>query len=100
MTFVEFFVGLIAISLALSAIMTGAWLIQQRTGNSGWVDTVWTFGLGAVGAAAALAPVGAERRAAAADRGRGLRRDLGGAARPPYRQPQRRRSPTIRAMPT
>ena len=60
MTLVEFFVGLIAISLALSAIMTGAWLIQQRTGNSGWVDTVWTFGVGAVGAAAALAPVGAE----------------------------------------
>lgn len=41
-------------SAALSVIMAGAWVVQQRTGNSGWVDTVWTFGLGLVGAAAAL----------------------------------------------
>ncbi len=40
--------------VALSLIMAGAWVIQQRTGNSGWVDTVWTFGLGAVGSVAAI----------------------------------------------
>jgi len=58
MTVAEFVIGFLVIAVALSVIMTGAWLIQQRTGNSGWVDTVWTFGLGAVGAVAALAPVG------------------------------------------
>lgn len=57
MTVTAFFQAFVLISLALSAVMTLAWLIQQRTGNSGWVDTVWTFGLGMVGAAAALAPV-------------------------------------------
>lgn len=49
--------ALIVISAGLSAIMTGAWLIQQRTGNSGWVDTVWTFGLGVVGVTGVLAPI-------------------------------------------
>src|ERR1700733_16152515 len=46
-----------AIALALSALMAGAWIVQQRTGNSGWVDTIWTFSLGLVGAASALWPV-------------------------------------------
>ena len=49
------FFSIVAIAVSLSIIMTGAWLIQQRTGNSGWVDTTWTFGLGLVGIAAALA---------------------------------------------
>ncbi len=46
--------SILAIAAALSAIMTGAWLIQRATGNSGWVDTAWTFGLGLVGIGAAL----------------------------------------------
>jgi len=58
MTFIEFFAALIALSAALSAIMALAWLIQQRSGNSGWVDTIWTFGIGLTGAAGALAAVG------------------------------------------
>jgi steroid 5-alpha reductase family enzyme len=33
----------VAIALALSAPMAMAWLVPQRTGNSGWVDTIWTF---------------------------------------------------------
>jgi len=45
-------------SIAMSAIMAVAWIVQQRTGNSGWVDTVWTFGLGLVGVVAALVPFG------------------------------------------
>jgi len=47
----------VLIAAALSLIMAGAWLVQQRTGNSGWVDTIWTFGLGACGIALALAPI-------------------------------------------
>jgi steroid 5-alpha reductase family enzyme len=47
----------VLIAAALSLIMAGAWLVQQRTGNSGWVDTIWTFGLGACGVALALAPI-------------------------------------------
>jgi steroid 5-alpha reductase family enzyme len=49
--------ALAAIAVALSALMAGAWWVQQRTGNSGWVDTIWTFSLGLVGAGSALWPV-------------------------------------------
>ncbi|MDQ2083067.1 DUF1295 domain-containing protein [Xanthobacteraceae bacterium Astr-EGSB] len=49
------FVGLSG--AALSAIMATAWRLQQRTGNSGWVDTIWSFGTGAVAVGAALVPV-------------------------------------------
>jgi steroid 5-alpha reductase family enzyme len=34
---------LAAASLAMAAV----WLVQRRTGNAGWVDVVWSFGLGA-----------------------------------------------------
>src|SRR5580658_7298562 len=54
---VLYFEALAAIALALSALMAGAWVVQQRTGNSGWVDTIWTFSLGLVGAASALWPI-------------------------------------------
>lgn len=56
MTAMSFLTALLAIAAALSVIMAGAWAVQQRSGNSGWVDTIWTFGLGAVGVASALAP--------------------------------------------
>src|SRR5216684_7919422 len=52
--------ALAAIALSLSVLMTIAWATQQRTGNSGWVDTIWTFAVGLVGAGSALWPVGAE----------------------------------------
>jgi steroid 5-alpha reductase family enzyme len=48
--------ALAGITLSLSILMAGAWVIQQRTGNSGWVDTIWTFSLGLVGAGSALWP--------------------------------------------
>jgi steroid 5-alpha reductase family enzyme len=48
--------ALAAIALSLSILMAGAWMVQQRTGNSGWVDTIWTFALGLVGAESALFP--------------------------------------------
>jgi steroid 5-alpha reductase family enzyme len=38
--------ALAAIAVALSVLMAGAWMVQQRTGNSGWVDMIWTFSLG------------------------------------------------------
>jgi steroid 5-alpha reductase family enzyme len=49
--------AIVAIALSLSVLMAGAWMVQQRTGNSGWVDSIWTFSIGLVGAASALWPV-------------------------------------------
>jgi steroid 5-alpha reductase family enzyme len=49
--------ALVLIAASLSIPMAGAWLVQQRTGNSGWVDTIWTFSLGLVAAGSALWPV-------------------------------------------
>jgi steroid 5-alpha reductase family enzyme len=45
------------ISAGLSAIMAAAWIVQQWTGNSGWVDATWTFGTGGVAIVAALIPL-------------------------------------------
>jgi steroid 5-alpha reductase family enzyme len=50
--------SLIAIALSLSILMAFAWVVQQQSGNSGWVDTIWTFAVGLVGAGSALWPVG------------------------------------------
>src|ERR1700690_4001105 len=49
--------ALAGIAVALSALMAMAWAVQRRTGNSGWVDTIWTFAVGLVGAGSALWPV-------------------------------------------
>src|SRR5215470_4474113 len=49
---------LVAIAFALSVLMAFAWVVRERTGNSGWVDTIWTFAVGLVGAASALWPAG------------------------------------------
>jgi steroid 5-alpha reductase family enzyme len=49
--------ALAAIAVSLAVLMAFAWVVQQRTGNSGWVDTIWTFSLGLVGAGSALWPV-------------------------------------------
>jgi steroid 5-alpha reductase family enzyme len=57
LTSATLFAAVLLMSAALSAVMAFAWCVQQRTGNSGWVDTIWTFGLGAIGIAAALAPL-------------------------------------------
>jgi steroid 5-alpha reductase family enzyme len=56
MTVTQFALALIAIAAALSLVMSFAWAAEQATGNSGWIDTVWTFGLGAVGLLCALVP--------------------------------------------
>jgi steroid 5-alpha reductase family enzyme len=49
--------ALVVIALSLSVLMAIAWMVQQRTGNSGWVDTIWTFSLGLVGGGSALWPI-------------------------------------------
>jgi steroid 5-alpha reductase family enzyme len=49
--------ALAAIAVSLSILMGFAWVVQQHTGNSGWVDTIWTFSLGLVGVGSALWPV-------------------------------------------
>jgi steroid 5-alpha reductase family enzyme len=49
--------ALLAIALSLCVSMAFAWVVQQRTGNSGWVDTIWTFAVGLVGACSALWPI-------------------------------------------
>lgn len=45
------------IALAFCGLMGLAWVVQQRTGNSGWVDTTWSYATGLIGAAAALWPL-------------------------------------------
>ncbi len=54
----SYFEALAAIAVSLSALMAIAWMVQRRTGNSGWVDTIWTFAVGLVGAGSALWPIG------------------------------------------
>lgn len=45
-----------AVTLALSAAMYFAWVVQRATGNGGWVDVIWTFATGAAGVTYALTP--------------------------------------------
>jgi steroid 5-alpha reductase family enzyme len=47
----------LAQGLAMAVLMAGAWVVQRRTGNSGWIDVTWTFGVGVLGAASALVPL-------------------------------------------
>ena len=46
-----------AMAAALSAVMAVAWRVQLTTGNTGWIDVFWTFGLGAVAIIASLVPI-------------------------------------------
>lgn len=50
----SFFVGCLVF---MSFVMAGAWVAQKRLRNGGWSDVFWPFGLGAIGVAAALAPL-------------------------------------------
>lgn len=55
-----FLSALVIMAVALSVLMAAAWVVQQHTGNSGWVDTIWTFSLGLVGAVGALWPIASQ----------------------------------------
>jgi steroid 5-alpha reductase family enzyme len=46
----------IAAAVLLSLVMSGGWALQRATANSGWVDVVWSFGLGLAGLVLALVP--------------------------------------------
>lgn len=48
---------IILLAAGLSLVMTLAWQIAIRTGQSGWVDAIWTFATGAAGVVASLAPI-------------------------------------------
>lgn len=48
---------MVAAAAALWLIMAAAWKVQRITGNSGWIDAIWTFGTGAVAALLALLPL-------------------------------------------
>src|ERR1700693_899038 len=50
--------ALAGIAVSLSLLMAIAWVVQRRTGNSGWVDSIWTFSVGLTGAGSALWPIG------------------------------------------
>lgn len=58
MSFVQLIVMAAVAGALLSAIMTFAWRVQQITCNSGWIDTFWSLGLGAVAVSLALWPLG------------------------------------------
>ena len=45
------------VGLGLAIAMAGAWLVQRRTRNAGWVDAIWSFALGLAGLTYALAPI-------------------------------------------
>jgi steroid 5-alpha reductase family enzyme len=47
-----------AIAVFLALWMAMAWAVAVRTGNNGWIDALWTFGIGIAGVAAALVPLG------------------------------------------
>ena len=48
---------LVAVLAAMTAVMLAAWLVVLATRNGGWTDVFWSFGTGAVLAAAALVPL-------------------------------------------
>ncbi|WP_421913772.1 DUF1295 domain-containing protein [Mesorhizobium sp.] len=49
---------IIVIAISLSLIMTGAWAVAVRSGQSGWVDAIWSFAVGGVGVMASLYSLG------------------------------------------
>ncbi len=58
MTFASAVAALIFAECALAVIMAVAWAAQRATGRSGWIDAIWTLGVGAIGAILAVAALG------------------------------------------
>lgn len=54
----DIFFFLISLAAALCLFMTAAWLLEMRTGASGWIDATWSFAVGLVGVIGALVPIG------------------------------------------
>jgi steroid 5-alpha reductase family enzyme len=57
MSLIQLAITTLCLCAALSLIMTLAWLTQQRSGNSGWVDVSWSLGVGVTAVFAALLPL-------------------------------------------
>ncbi len=57
MSLIQLAITALFVWAALSLIMTLAWLAQQKTGNSGWVDVSWSLGVGVTAVFAALLPI-------------------------------------------
>jgi len=57
MNFLHLVIVAAVIGTVLSAVMAMAWQVQLTTGNTGWIDVFWTFGLGAVAISAGLVPM-------------------------------------------
>jgi steroid 5-alpha reductase family enzyme len=49
----------VVLAIFFSLTMAGAWLVALRTGQSGWIDAIWSFATGVFGAVAALLPFAA-----------------------------------------
>jgi steroid 5-alpha reductase family enzyme len=49
-----FVLEVLIVAIGLSAAMSVAWLVAERTGRSGWIDAIWTFATGLAGVALAL----------------------------------------------
>lgn len=58
MTIASFAAALLFALVAMSLFMRLATEVERRSGNSGWIDVVWTFGLGTTGTLGALLPFG------------------------------------------
>ncbi|SON55637.1 putative membrane protein [Hartmannibacter diazotrophicus] len=54
-------VGLaLLLAVGLCGSMTLAWAIATRTGQSGWIDAIWSFAVGIFGVVAALVPIASD----------------------------------------
>lgn len=59
MTLTSFAAAVLFALVAMSVFMRLATEVERRSGNSGWIDVVWTFGLGTTGILGAALPFGA-----------------------------------------
>lgn len=50
---------LIVLALALCGVMAFAWLVAGWTGRSGWIDAIWSYGVGVGGVVTSLLPISA-----------------------------------------
>ena len=57
MTALQTAILVLVVAMAVSGAMAVAWVIQRRTGQSGWIDTIWSLSAGVAGFILALAPV-------------------------------------------
>ncbi len=57
MSLIQLVITALCVFAASSLIMALAWLAQQKSGNSGWVDVSWSLGVGVTAIFAVLVPL-------------------------------------------